>query len=255
VSSCTETVEKVDGDTGTCTVSSGLNDGVFVGSSLVAVPSVVEDAGDEVSKSLLKQLVEHVAGSFETCSRTCSNWVVVLPVGVGAVWETPSKATDTSRTPVLLVLKPWQFVEQIVGIFMVWLMAMASWVMSTAAGAMLSTEVDVETNGTTVGTDVVVAARMEVATQLALLAAEEAIAADSSESSSAEIGAGAVMTRGGVTASADAVLERMVEKVPRGTGGNAADFVVDEADAAAAGARVDVSASTRVASQLVVEAV
>lgn len=97
---CTEMVEKGDGDTGTCTVSFGLNDGVAVDSSLVAVRSVV-------SKSLLKQLVEHVAGSFETCSRTCSSWVVVLRVGVGAVWDMPSKATDTSRMPVLLVLKPW----------------------------------------------------------------------------------------------------------------------------------------------------
>ena len=138
---------------------------------------------------------------------------------------------------------------------MAWLVAMASWVMSTAAGAMLSTEVDVETNDATVGKGVVVAARTEVATQLVLLAIEEAVAADSSVSSSTEIGAGSAMTRRGVTAAADGVVERMVETVPRGTGGNAADLVVDEANAAAVGARVDVAASTRVASQLVVEAV
>lgn len=146
--------------------------------------------------SLLEQLVEQVAGSFVTCSRMCSNWVVVLPVGIGAVWDTPSRATDTSRTP---VLEPWQFVEQMVGIFMAWFMATASWLMSTAAGEMLSTGVDVESSGTTVGTRVAIAARTEVATQLALVAdgedfvAEEAVAAESSKSSSAEIGVGSVM--------------------------------------------------------------
>lgn len=41
----------------------------------------------------------------------------------------------------------------------------------------------------------------------------------------------------------------------RGIGKNPADLVVDEADAAAAGARVGVAASTEAASQLVVEAV
>jgi hypothetical protein len=65
---------------------------------------------------------------------------------------------------------------------------------------------------------------------------EEAVAAESSESSITEVGAGSAMTRGGVAVAAVVVVELMVETVRRGRGGNAANL--DEADAAAAGARI-----------------